>query len=429
VAFAVSKNTGGVAMLRKIILLGMISLFLSGCTSYSSSTVVKQRAPISFHHYFSGELSGGIDDMVQEYNLSQELYQLNVVPIDHEAYKLSIIKSFEDKNPTDMNSYWAGAKTSAIVEYLEPLDDVFLENQFETLFDPNFLKSVCEYEGHYYLLPITQHYITFFYNKEVFERLKIQEPTTWNEFLEVCRIMKKNDITPIGLGAKDKWPAQFWFDYLLLRTAGNEYRDNLLKGQNKFTDTQVVTVMEMWKNLVDLGYFNENATQLDWGEPIVESIIQGEFGMTLNGTWLFCSFKEQSAMDKIGVFSFPVINSQVQSYSLGPIDGIIVGSDALNKLGAKEAIIEFAQVDAQTKMAIGSGGFAPNVQVSMDIYHPLQIELLEDIRTNTGWAFNFDLAADRELSTAGLNMFADFMNYPSAYKTLLEELESIAKNK
>jgi len=429
VAFAVSKNIGGVVMVRRIMLVGMISLFFSGCTSYSSTTVVKQRAPISFHHYFSGELSGGIDDMVQEYNLSQELYQLNVVPIDHEAYKLSIIKSFEDKNPTDMNSYWAGAKTMAIIDYLEPLDDVFLENQFETLFDLDFLESVSKYDGHYYLLPITQHYITFFYNKEVFERLKIQEPTTWNEFLEICSVLKQNEITPIGLGAKDKWPAQFWFDYLLLQTAGNEYRDGLFRGDNKFTDAQVVSVMEMWKELIDLEYFNENATQLDWGEPIVQSILQGEFGMTLNGTWLFSSFKEHSAMDKIGVFSFPRINTQVQSYSLGPIDGIIVGSDALNKLGAKQAIIEFAQVKAQTKMAIGSGGFAPNVYVSTDIYHPLQKELIEDIRTNVGWAFNFDLAADRELSDAGLNMFSDFLNYPSAYKTLLQDIESIAKNK
>lgn len=31
--------------------------------------------------------------------------------------------------------------------------------------------------------------------------------------------LKAKGVVPIALGAKDQWPAQFWFDILLLRTA------------------------------------------------------------------------------------------------------------------------------------------------------------------------------------------------------------------
>lgn len=407
-----------------IVLIFLVTGFISGCTTQKKIEEPAPKLPVSFHHYFSGALSGGINEMVAEYNQSQSNYQLNVVPIDHEAYKISIIKSLEENNPTDLNSYWAGKKTEALIQYLEPLDDVFIDNDLNSLFEPTLIDSACIYEGTYYLLPITQHYVNFFYNIEVFQKLGIEEPKSWGEFLKVCEKLKQNHVVPIGLGAKDKWPAQFWFDYILLRTAGNAYRDELFKGEQKFTDPQVIRVMEIWKNLLDNSYFNENITSTDWGDPIIQGIINGDIGMTLNGTWLISGFEELDAMEKIGVFSFPMIDKEVANYCLGPVDGIIIGKDAINKEGAKDVLIKFAQVEFQTRMAIGSGGFSPNINTSSEIYSSQQLELLKDIKESEGWAFNFDLATTKTLSESGLDFFVDFLNYPNAYNELLESLES-----
>jgi multiple sugar transport system substrate-binding protein/raffinose/stachyose/melibiose transport system substrate-binding protein len=51
------------------------------------------------------------------------------------------------------------------------------------------------------------------------------------------------------LGSRERWPAQFWFDYLLLRTAGPKYRAELMAGEKSYTDPEVVRVMEMWKGI------------------------------------------------------------------------------------------------------------------------------------------------------------------------------------
>lgn len=62
-------------------------------------------------------------------------------------------------------------------------------------------------------------------------------------------------VTPIALGAKEKWPAQFWFDYLLLHTAGYEYRQQLMEGKISYTDVSVRKVFDLWAGLIDKGYF------------------------------------------------------------------------------------------------------------------------------------------------------------------------------
>lgn len=414
-------------VLTTILVIVVVVFQMSGCSNKNEIVTATPKLPVSFHHYFSGALSGGINEMVQDYNNSQNVYQLNVVPIDHEAYKISIIKSLEENNPTDLNSYWAGKKTEALIAHLEPLDDLFIDDEINKLFDETLIESACRYDGHYYLLPITQHYINFFYNVDVFQKLGIDEPKTWKEFLNVCEVLKNNDVVPIGLGAKDKWPAQFWFDYLLLRTAGNSYRNNLLDGEKSFTDQEVVRVMEIWKQLVDKDYFNTNMTSTDWGDPIIQGIVKGDIGMTLNGTWMISGFEEAGSIEKIGVFSFPMIDSEVEKYCLGPIDGIIIGKDAINKDGAKDVLVKFAQVEFQTRMAIGSGGFSPNIQTSNEIYNSQQLELLNDIKKSDGWAYNYDLATNKALSEAGLDFFVDFLNYPDGYKELLEALDVVAK--
>ena len=56
---------------------------------------------------------------------------------------------------------------------------------------------------------------------------------------------------PISLGSMNRWPAQFWFDYLLLRTAGPEYRAKLMAGEAAYTDPEVVRAMELWAELAN----------------------------------------------------------------------------------------------------------------------------------------------------------------------------------
>lgn len=43
------------------------------------------------------------------------------------------------------------------------------------------------------------------YNKEIFERCHLQIPQTYQEFLDVCKVLKKRGIMSIGVGGSDLW--------------------------------------------------------------------------------------------------------------------------------------------------------------------------------------------------------------------------------
>ena len=118
--------------------------------------------------------------------------------------------------------------------------------------------SATMYNGNRYLVPFNYHYSGVFYNKTVFSDAGVDElPTDWEGFVALCEKLNASGVKPIALGSMNRWPAQFWFDYLLLRTAGPDYRARLMAGDASYDDPEVHTAMGMWKDLVDAGHFTE----------------------------------------------------------------------------------------------------------------------------------------------------------------------------
>jgi multiple sugar transport system substrate-binding protein/raffinose/stachyose/melibiose transport system substrate-binding protein len=385
---------------------------------------------VTWFHYWSGALSKSIDTLVQKFNSENPQYILTHTPIESEAFKTSIRVMLAGGNPPDLFAYWAGARTQFIVDAdrLSPIDDVFKDNDLDSVF-PSVVLQGCTYNGSKYFLPIGQHVVLFFYNKSVFEKAGIESvPTNWNEFLDVCEAIKAVGINPISLGSKNRWPAQSYFDYILLRTAGPEYRARLMAGEASYTDPQIVKTMELWKELIDRGYFNENTNAYDiFGSA--RMLANGEAGISLMGTWI-------SQLDKpmgwtIGedydFFPFPVIDPTIADVACGPIDGVVLPKDAANPEAAKAVMAALASVTSQTALNAGTGGIAPNKNVSESVYNDLQLRVRDLLNTLPNWAFNYDLATPPPVADIGMNSFAKFLDSPDAYLEILKETELEAK--
>ncbi len=149
--------------------------------------------------------------------------------------------------------YWAGARTAFQVEngMLAPIDEMWAANDLDSQFPQGLIDSASTYDGAKYLMPLGYHYAGMFYNPKTFEAAGVAIPTTWDELKASCDAFNAAGIVPIALGSMNKWPAQFWFDYLLLRTAGPEYRAKLMAGEALYTDPEVVRAMELWAELAD----------------------------------------------------------------------------------------------------------------------------------------------------------------------------------
>lgn len=394
----------------------IVMVVLAGCGMMNNNTLepgnVKKK--VTLLHYFSGTLSGGVQGMVETFNQTNSKYQLVATPLDHEAYKTSIRDTLASPNSPDIYSYWAGARTRSVLDNLESFDNIW-KTAGLTDDASKAVAEACTYEGKKYIIPVTQHYVAFFYNKKVFAAAGVQPPSTWSEFLSVCERLKAKGVTPIALGAKEKWPAQFWFDYLLLHTAGYEYRQQLMAGKISYADAPVRTVFDLWARLIDNGYFNDRPIEISWDSGANEAVYKGEAAMTLMGTWIIGNYSGDSHKWKQGeeydYFPFPVMDEKMPRYALGPIDGLVLSKQAVQKEGAKEVLAYLASLESLKAMSRGSGAFVPR-WVEPEFYSPLQQRMLKDIDAASHWVFNYDLSTPPEVAAVGLNLFAEFLDFP-----------------
>ena len=392
--------------------------------SAASGSPAKGDGDLILLHYWSGSLSGGIDGMTAAYNRASPPYRVRATPFEHESFKQSIISMLESGSPPDLFSYWAGARLRALVDrgFLAPIDRVWAEAGLDEVFPPQ-VADACTFDGKKYGLPLTQHYVAFFYNKAIFDKLGLAPPVTWTQFLKACKVLKAAGVTPIALGTRERWPAQFWFDYLLLRMAGPEYRERLMRGQASYGDPEVAETFCQWRQMLEAGYFNATPSLLDWAEAaaLVQS---GKAAMTLTGTWvigLFNATPDWKPGRDYDFFRFPAMSRDVPMTALGPIDVMVVARNGRPEMAGR-VLAYFSDPGPQMEMSRGSGAVSPSRAIPPSFYTPMQARILGIIRETPHWAFNYDLATPPQVAELGLETFKLFVDQPGDVRELLPRL-------
>jgi len=386
-------------------------------------------AEASLHllHYFNDELGRkAMDEVVMLFQQENAGIELEGDPMDHETYKVAIPALLESQAPPDVFSYWAGARVQAVVDAqeLQPISDLWAEQGLDQAF-PASIAAGATYNGEKYFVPIGYHYVAFFYNKKLFKTIGAEAPQNWAELQGLAQQFKQAGIPAFALGSRERWPAQFWFDYLLLRTAGPEYRTELMMGRRSYTDPEVVRVMEMWRELVDAGYFYPDANGYDWVEA-ADIVARGQAAMTLMGTWITGYYKTERDLEPgqdYDYFAFPVVDEGTPWAALGPIDGFVMAKGARHPQTAYQFLTFLASPEPQVTWTLGQGALPPNLNVDPTIYDPLMQQVLKDVAAADTFAFNYDLATPPPMAEAGLEGFSEFMARPNDFLQILQKIE------
>ncbi|MDA3811104.1 MAG: ABC transporter substrate-binding protein, partial [Spirochaetaceae bacterium] len=251
----------------------------------------------------------------------------------------------------------------------------------------------------------------------------------WDDLLIVAEKLKNNGITPFSLGSKNRWPSQFWFEYILLRTAGYNYREDLMNKTARYTDLEVLRTMDIWKNLLDKDFINKDHKDMTW-DNAAQLLVDEKAAMTLMGTWAIPYLEKEGMIPEVdyGFFPFPTIDNTVKTVALGPIDGVLLSSGSKKMEISKEILSLFAEKDIQEGFNLTSGAIAPFNGVNEEADSAIQLQIKSLIRKSPYWAFNYDLATEPATSEAGLNFFRDFLDSPDQYECLLIELQERIQN-
>ena len=166
------------------------------------------------------------------------------------------------------------------------------------------------YNGKIYGFPLTNVSVcTVFYNKEIFQKLNLQVPTTIKELETVCDTLKKNNITPFSLANKTQWTGSMYFMFLATRRGGTAPFIKGVDGSGSFTDPAFVYAGEKIQEWVNKGYFLPGFNGLDWDSGQARTpLYRGETAMLLMGSWFVSQAQGESRDEffpKMGIFKFP----------------------------------------------------------------------------------------------------------------------------
>ncbi|MBB3113595.1 raffinose/stachyose/melibiose transport system substrate-binding protein [Paenibacillus phyllosphaerae] len=164
-------------------------------------------------------------------------------------------------------------------------------------------------DGKIYGLPFGGYSEGFFYNKEIFAKLGLAVPATWEELLKTADTIRDNGIVPFGLAAKDAWVNGMLWNTIAERYVGIDAFYKLLTGETKWTDPGFIQSFEAYAELVNRDYFTKGALGLPYAEQGGQ-LLNGEAAMVFTGTWDANRFvgSEAGGLDgKIGFFNFPSV--------------------------------------------------------------------------------------------------------------------------
>lgn len=139
-----------------------------------------------------------------------------------------------------------------------------------------------------------------YWNADKFAEAGIDSfPTTWSGFVEAIEALKAAGITPIGLGNKGRWVVvDPLFGTLVARECGPDFVTRVKAGEWTMEEPCHVDAIRRFKELVDMGAFNEDANSLD-NKQQRDLYLKGDVAMFIEGSWALPTILDTAAPEMI----------------------------------------------------------------------------------------------------------------------------------
>ncbi|WP_415182637.1 ABC transporter substrate-binding protein [Phaeovulum sp.] len=360
------------------------------------------------------------DQLIKGFEAENPDVHVTVNIFDHEGYKTAI-RNFLTADSPDLANWYAGNRMAPFVKSGQFLDvsDVWEENGLKDSLSPAL--SSMTIDGKQWGVPYTYYQWGIYFSKDVYKKVGVEVPKTWDEFISNCEKFKAAGIDCLTTGTKSLWPAAGIFDYLDLRTNGYDFHMELTNGEIPWTDDRVRNVFAEWAKVVP--YTTPNTAAIDW-QDAVSNIVQGKAANFVMGNFAVAAFKDGGMTDDtLGFMDFPEITPGIPRAEEAPTDTIHIPAGAKNVADAKKFLAYLARADVQTQMneVLGQLPINKNASVGDDPYLQAGFEVLST--AEGGIAQFFDRDAPAAMAKAGMEGFQEFMAKPDRLDAILDRLE------
>src|SRR4051794_26364832 len=238
----------------------------------------------------TGAPQEGMKAKIAAFNRATAGPKVDILFFENNPYKQKLQVAVGAGSPPDIIFGWGGGVLKSYVDAGEIYDlapEMAKHPDWKQRFLPTVLKGTTFGKG-IYGVPIngTQP-VVLYYNKAVFDRLKLQPPKTFDELLAAVKALKAGGVTPISLAGQSQWPYLMWISYLTDRIGGAEVVDAALAGEKGAWHHPAITkATATIRQLVDSGAFGSGFAALNYDSGQSSALLfTDKAGMQLMGTW------------------------------------------------------------------------------------------------------------------------------------------------
>lgn len=219
---------------------------------------------------------------------------------------------------------YGGAQSAIRSEQIVPIDDtVDGLDQFE----PTVLRAAQGADdGATYGVPFAYQTMQMFYNKTMFDEHGWEEPTTWDEFIDLQEEILDAGITPMALGAREDWVLPMFADIVgAARYGGAEFEERVLSGETDFTDPDYVASLEIVQEMQQ--YLDKDVNAIAVTDATLQ-FTSDQAAQWPGGSYDLPTFRSSAPETEWGVYEVPPAPDAVLDHAVTP--GYADGSFGIN---------------------------------------------------------------------------------------------------
>jgi len=333
-----SRNRLAAALLALALLLGL-----------ATAAAAQEQITLRVLEYFDAtapEAAARIEEVWNEFERRNPDIKIEREDLYLEPFHQKLAAYVASGQLPDVIRMWPGGRTSHLhhqrlvkdlAPFIEPYRDVFIEAALQP-----------QAGGYLAMIPegITATHVLFT-NTKLLDELGLSVPTTYEELKDMAPKLRAAGLEPVLMGAQDDWVIQStFFSMILGRLAGDEFTDQILAGQAKFTDEPFLKSLRFFKQLFDDGVLSPTIVQTGYGE-VNALFASGRSPFMIDGIWKVGNFLTDpttgealippAEQEHIELLVFPAIPGELVSNSTAAVASTGFGiSAAIPPGSAKE---------------------------------------------------------------------------------------------
>jgi raffinose/stachyose/melibiose transport system substrate-binding protein len=207
----------------------------------------------------------------------------------------------DESYPTMVSTGLAGGKGADVIQthaygwleqfvkagYLVPLDKATVPTLSNMPLDALSALSF-RGDGKIYSLPFASQTLGLFINKDVFAKAGLTPPTTWDEFITVCKALKAKGIIPLANGLGTSWFNEMFVAVFTNPILGPQFAKDLQSGAATFKDPRYIAALTHLLELRD--YMPTNFAGVDY-DTSGQLFLTGRAAMLAGGSFDISSYK------------------------------------------------------------------------------------------------------------------------------------------